>query len=612
MEPAIVADVEPIAPAAPAPVAAAPEPEPLLAGTVDAGWDTDVEVDAVEPPAPALVSQAAPAESWDAAPPVTAPTPAAAWETPAAPPQAEEVFLEATVEPLEAELAPAEPEPAPLPPVPAPLPPAPLPPAPLPPAPAPAVPASSGSAFDLLAMPPESAPRIPTFARQAPPPPQPPAPAPVTGWEENPAPPAPPKRSEVFASSGWEESPAPPPPARRNEVFASSWEEEPAPPAAKPDASVFGSSWDNNEPDAALTGSPSDSVELATNSDFLTGVPVSESEDVSIDADPGDFVVENASAAALATNVRESGPSSIDDSKIELASNSDFIDNSQLTGTGNSWTDTRNSIPLEGEEEGEVIQGMVLEEEEPAPAEPADSWGVAVSQPSPVPRAVAPPPALVAPPPPALVAPPPPQPIAPPQQPPARVVPPLTAAPAPVQNRVAVPMPQSPVTASRQPVTVQAPQTSVTQSAVPMAGPGASAPNLTPVASAGNVTPVPVPGEHRVILHTVEGQVKRGAIKDAKLGDPTLVLQLANGGTEALPRERVKALFFMLAPGARAPSTEGNKVRVTFKDGRQVAGFSRDHKGATSGFFVVPADNRTNTERIFIFRHAVQSISVDS
>ena len=586
-EPAVVVADAPVAPPALA-IAAPVEPEPIIGATVESAWDTEVEVDSVDaPPAPAPItvpapisvqSQAAPSEAWDAAPPVTAPTPAAAWEMPpAAPPpqQPEEEFLEATVEPLEAELAP--PEPAPL---------------PLAPAPPTAVPASSGSAFDLLAMPPESAPRIPTFARQAPPAPQPPAP-----------------KSEVFAT-GWEESPAPPPPApvKRAEVFASSWQEEPAPDPGKPDASVFGSAWDNGEADA-LSGSPSDSVQLASHSDFLTGVPVSDGEDVSIDADPGDFVVENASAAALATNVRESGPSSIDDGKIELASNADFIDNSQLTGTGNAWTDNRTSLSLDGEEEGEVIQGMVLEEEEPAPAEPADSWGVAVSQPSPVPRAVPPPPAPVRPPPPALV------------------VPPLAPAPAPMQSRVAVPMPQSPVTqsrqpvsmpppasvtASRQPVIVPAPPTSVTQSAVPMAGPGTSHQNLPAVGSGGNVQPVHVPGEHRVILHTVEGQVKRGAIKDAKLGDPTLLLQLANGGTETLPRERVKALFFMLAPGARAPSTEGNKVRVTFKDGRQVAGFSRDHKGATSGFFVVPADNRTNTERIFIFRHAVQSISIDS
>ena len=51
-----------------------------------------------------------------------------------------------------------------------------------------------------------------------------------------------------------------------------------------------------------------------------------------IEADMGEFVVESASVAALATNVREGGPSSIDDGKLELASNSDFIDHSQLTG----------------------------------------------------------------------------------------------------------------------------------------------------------------------------------------------------------------------------------------------------------------------------------------
>jgi hypothetical protein len=147
----------------------------------------------------------------------------------------------------------------------------------------------------------------------------------------------------------------------------------------------------------------------------------------------------------------------------------------------------------------------------------------------------------------------------------------------------------------------------VTQSQIP-GGPVASP---TAQVAPDQRQPVPVPGEHRVILHTVEGQVKRGAIKDARLGDAQLHLHLANGGTETLARERVKALFFMLAPGARAPATTGAKVRVTFKDGRQVAGFSADHKAPTSGFFVVPADNRTNTERIFIFRHAVQTVSVE-
>jgi hypothetical protein len=67
----------------------------------------------------------------------------------------------------------------------------------------------------------------------------------------------------------------------------------------------------------------------------------------------------------------------------------------------------------------------------------------------------------------------------------------------------------------------------------------------------------------------------------------------------------------MLSPGAPPPAQEGAKVRVTFRDGRQVAGFSKDHDRAALGLFVVPADNRTNTARIFVYRHAVQSVGVD-
>ena len=124
-------------------------------------------------------------------------------------------------------------------------------------------------------------------------------------------------------------------------------------------------------------------------------------------------------------------------------------------------------------------------------------------------------------------------------------------------------------------------------------------------------TTIKLQGEHRVLLQTVEGQVKRGTVKDAELGAPQLTLTLAGGAAETLPQERVKALFFMLAPGSRPPATEGTKVRVTFKDGRPIAGFSQDHASQAAGFFVVPADTSTNAGKIFIFRHAVQKIDVE-
>jgi hypothetical protein len=120
-----------------------------------------------------------------------------------------------------------------------------------------------------------------------------------------------------------------------------------------------------------------------------------------------------------------------------------------------------------------------------------------------------------------------------------------------------------------------------------------------------------VPGRHRVVLHTVEGQVKRGQLDDPVLEGPSLELKLQPGGErELVPVERVRAIFFMLGPTEKAPVPRGYKVRVTFRDGRQVAGFSPDYDPQAPGFFMVPADSRTNTARIWVYRNAVRQVSV--
>jgi hypothetical protein len=137
---------------------------------------------------------------------------------------------------------------------------------------------------------------------------------------------------------------------------------------------------------------------------------------------------------------------------------------------------------------------------------------------------------------------------------------------------------------------------------------------VTPTATAARVPVAPVnafvAGEHRVIIHTVEGQVKRGAIRDVDLLDEAIPLeQQAGFAPERIAIQRVKAIFFMFATGARPPQPEGQKIRITFNDGRQVAGYSNDYQGTGQGFFVVPADTRTNTSRIFIYRSSVQAVA---
>ncbi len=518
--------------------------------------------------------------------------------------------------------------------------------------------ASSPSAFDVLALPPDPAP-IPTFEPQTFEPPAKVSPARALpealrqadvfpSWDSVPEPTAEPAfetggwsndddgAGDVVLASNWDVPAAAPAPAAAP-VAAPPVADDPWGPAepAAPVVSAVADEWadvpvveatqeapplEATVVEAELSGSPDDQVNLAGTSDFVGWNQPSEaapSQGVEIDTDLGDFVVESGSAAALATGTVETASQGFDDQKLELASNVDFIAHEALTSTGEAWQGDGRGVELDDALEGEVIQGDVIQGEvlqgevvpdEPGSAEPAaDSWGVAVSEPSPVPqRPVVPP--LSSPPQPSVRVPP----IAPQVAAPIPSIPPPGAtrsSPSGLMPALGDPSVRTTPTGSqpalgdpglRSSPSGLMPRPPVTQTKLPAFDPS----HIVEV-------PTPIPGEHRVILHTMEGGVKRGSIRDADLAADQVVLHTGAESTESIPRGRVKAVFFMLAPGSRSPPTEGSKVRVTFRDGRQVAGFSKDFRKPGVGFFVVPADNRTNTERIFIYRHSVSGVAVD-
>ncbi len=415
-------------------------------------------------------------------------------------------------------------------------------------------PSSPASAFDALAIPPPPPASSPGAALRTD--------AVVSRWE-SPAPTAgsddwsaaletaPPAATEVFASN-WDD-PLPVetgPTAAASLAHDSPWEADVAPPAA--DRSRFGGV------------NPEDQVQLASNADFMPGGVANELGamdvgDVSVTSEP--FEVESGPAASLANAIPMSTESSIEEGQLELSSNADFLDATALTSTGESWQRSGAAIEVEPE----IIQGVVVEEE--APSGPAQ-WDAEI---------------------------------------------PVAPAPAPLNTRVAVPAAPASFVPPR-PASAPAPVAAPAQAVMPVH------PSARVIADelfdrSGTVKssgPVVISGEYRVILHTMEGQVKRGVLKDPDLGAESISLEGPTGGVEGIALGRVKAIFFMLAPGARSPPSTGQKVRVTFKDGRQVAGFSSDHGQRGPGFFVVPADNRTNTERIYIYRLGVQTVSIES
>jgi hypothetical protein len=123
------------------------------------------------------------------------------------------------------------------------------------------------------------------------------------------------------------------------------------------------------------------------------------------------------------------------------------------------------------------------------------------------------------------------------------------------------------------------------------------------------LNPAFIEGDHRVVVHTLEGQVHRGTVHDLDLHDDALSVRQPDGRSIQIPARRVKAVFFVLAPGGKPPRPHGERVQVTFRDGRQVVGYSDDHATGEPGFFVVPSDTPTNTARVYVFRGGVQSIT---
>ncbi len=141
--------------------------------------------------------------------------------------------------------------------------------------------------------------------------------------------------------------------------------------------------------------------------------------------------------------------------------------------------------------------------------------------------------------------------------------------------------------------------------------PTAPPPSETPewaAPAAPEVDPLLIAGEHRVIVHPLEGTARRGVASDIHLASNGIMLAPSTGAAaEEILFAKTKAVFFLLAPGEHPGAGTGKRVRVTLVDGRQLDGFLGDDAGP--GFFLFPLDSRGNTARVFILNHAVKAVT---
>jgi hypothetical protein len=57
-------------------------------------------------------------------------------------------------------------------------------------------------------------------------------------------------------------------------------------------------------------------------------------------------------------------------------------------------------------------------------------------------------------------------------------------------------------------------------------------------------------------------------------------------------------------------SASGRKIRVTFKDGELLLGMTQGYQPGRPGFFVIPADPRSNIERCFVVTAFTQEVAL--
>jgi hypothetical protein len=140
-------------------------------------------------------------------------------------------------------------------------------------------------------------------------------------------------------------------------------------------------------------------------------------------------------------------------------------------------------------------------------------------------------------------------------------------------------------------------------------------------AAAATAAPQPrtSPSSQKVIARFRDGRLVRGYTADFHPSKPQLHLSAEphSSDTLFLQLSQLKALFFVrdfngdqtrVDRHEFGSTSQGRKVVVTFHDGETLIGSTLGYRGEGEGFFVQPADPRSNNLRVFVAPGATQQV----
>ena len=126
---------------------------------------------------------------------------------------------------------------------------------------------------------------------------------------------------------------------------------------------------------------------------------------------------------------------------------------------------------------------------------------------------------------------------------------------------------------------------------------------------------------NRVVARFADGRVLKGTTQDFSVSPRFLPRHPRRTPAPTPVRVNVpalKAVFFVKDHTGDKDYNEkkafdklvpGRKLQVTFRDGEVLVGSSTAYDAARPGFFMTPADPKSNNDRIFVVMKAVRSVA---
>ena len=125
---------------------------------------------------------------------------------------------------------------------------------------------------------------------------------------------------------------------------------------------------------------------------------------------------------------------------------------------------------------------------------------------------------------------------------------------------------------------------------------------------------------NRVVARYRDGRMIKGVTGDFGPAREVFHVTPEGGGAPVTIRPGdLKAIFFvrdLVGDPDHQPKNEfaasalaiGKKLRVVFEDGEVLVGTTQGYQPGRPGFFIVPADPTTNTERCFVITAATKEV----